>query len=139
MKVAGFTGGLRVVTEWATRKRKEEGAETRDKRPGKAPSARRIAQMMTTDRDKVSKTVARTVAIIQEAVPDLTRARDLLDRFHRIIQHRKDQRLEQWIEDAKPRSHEIIRVRHRSGSGRGEERRSLSHGRMARPKDRTQN
>ena len=100
MKVAGFTGGLRVVTEWSTRKRKEEGAETRGKRPGKAPSARRIAQMMTTDRDKVSKTVARTVTIIQEAVPDLTRARDLLDRFHRIIQHRKDQRLEQWIEDA---------------------------------------
>jgi transposase len=100
MKVAGFTGGLRVVTEWSTRKRKEEGAETRGKRPGKAPSARRIAQMMTTDRDKVSKTVDRTVTIIQEAVPDLTRARDLLDRFHRIIQHRKDQRLEQWIEDA---------------------------------------
>ena len=57
--------------------------------------------MMTTDRDKVSKTVARTVAIIGEAVPDLTTARDLLDRFHRIIQHRKDERLEQWIEEAK--------------------------------------
>jgi transposase len=101
MKVIGFTGGLRVVTEWATRKRKEEGTETRDKQPGKIPSARRIAQMMTTDRDKVSKTVARTVAIIGEAVPDLTTARDLLDRFHRIIQHRKDERLEQWIEEAK--------------------------------------
>jgi transposase len=101
MKIEGFTGGLRVVTEWATRKRKEEGTETRDKRPGKAPSARRIAQMMTTDRDKVSKTVARTVAIIGEAVPDLTTARDLLDRFHRIIQHRKGERLEQWIEEAK--------------------------------------
>ena len=102
MKVVGFTGGLRVVTEWATRKRKEEGTETRDKRPGKAPSARRIAQMMTTDRDKVSKTVARTVAIIGEAVPGLTTARNLLDRFHRIIQHRKVERLEQWIEEAKP-------------------------------------
>jgi transposase len=100
MKVAGFTGGLRVVSEWATRKQKEEGTETRDKRPGNAPSARRIARMMTSDRDKPSKTVARTIAIIQEAVPDLTRARDLLDRFHRIIQHRKDMRLEQWIEDA---------------------------------------
>jgi transposase len=100
MKVAGFTGGLRVVTEWATRKRKEEGAATRDKRPGKAPSARRIARMMTSDRDKPSKAVARIIAIIQEAVPDLARARDLLDRFHRIIQHRKDKCLEQWIEDA---------------------------------------
>jgi transposase len=100
MKLAGFTGGLRVVTEWATRKRTEEGAATRDKRPGKAPSARRIARMMTSDRDKPSKTVARTIAIIGEAVPDLAKARDLLDRFHRIIQHRKVDRLEQWIEDA---------------------------------------
>src|SRR4051812_21403688 len=101
MKVVGFAGGLRVVTEWATRKRKEEGTAKRDKRPGKAPSARRIAQMMTSDRDKPSKTIARTIAIIGEAVPDLMKARDLIDRFHRIVQQRKDDRLEQWIEDAK--------------------------------------
>jgi len=101
MKLAGFTGGLRVVTEWATRKRKEESTATRDNRPGKAPSARRIARMMTSDRDKPLKPAARTVAIIQEAVPDLASVRDLLDRFHRIIQHKKNDRLEQWIEDAK--------------------------------------
>lgn len=34
MKAKGFTGGLRVVTEWATRKRKDEGAAIRDNRPG---------------------------------------------------------------------------------------------------------
>ena len=51
--------------------------------------------------DKPAKTVARTIAIIGEAVPDLAAARDLLDRFHRIIQHRKDDRLEVWTEDAK--------------------------------------
>jgi transposase len=101
MKAVGFIGGLRVVTEWATRKRKEEGTTTADKRPCKAPSARRIARLMTTDRDKVSKTVARTIAIIGEAVPDLTMARDLLDRFHRLIQHRKDANLDAWIADAK--------------------------------------
>jgi transposase len=101
MKVVGFNGGLRVVTEWTTRKRKEEGAATRDKRPGKVPSARRIAQMMTTDRDKLSKTVARTIAILWQAVPDLTTARDLLDRFHRLIQQRKHEDLDAWIADAK--------------------------------------
>jgi transposase len=106
MQVEGFTGGLRVVTEWATRKRKEDGAETRAKRPGKAPLARRIARMMTSDRDKPSKTVARTIAIIGEAVPDLAKARDLLDRFHRIIQHREADRLEQWIEDVK---HDLLK------------------------------
>ena len=31
MKTRGFTGSLRVVTEWATRKRKDEGTATRDK------------------------------------------------------------------------------------------------------------
>lgn len=100
MKVAGFTGGLRVVTEWATRKRMEEGTETWDKRPGKAPSARRIARMMTSDRDRPSKSVARTIAIIEEAVPDLTKAHDLLDLLQRIVQHRKADHLEQWIENA---------------------------------------
>jgi len=101
MKTKGFTGGLRVVTEWATRNRKDEGTATRDKRPSKTPSARRIARMMTTERDTPSKVVARTVAIIGAAVPDLTSARDLLDRFHRLIQHRKDKRLGDWLADAK--------------------------------------
>ena len=102
MKVVGFTGGLRVVTEWATRKRREEGTATQDTRPNKVPSARRIARMMTTDRDKMSKTAARTIAMIGDAVPDLTMARDLLDRFHRLIQHRKEPNLDSWIADAKP-------------------------------------
>lgn len=74
MKTKGFTGSLRVVTEWATRKRKDEGASTQDKRPSKTPSSRRIARMMTTERDARSKSVARTVAIIGTAVPDLTTA-----------------------------------------------------------------
>jgi transposase len=102
LKTKGFTGSLRVVSEWATRKRKDEGTATRDKRPSKIPSARRIARMMTTERDTPSKAIARTVAIIGAAVPDLTSARDLLDRFHRLIQHRKDKRLDEWLADAKP-------------------------------------
>jgi transposase len=102
MKAVGFTGGLRVVTEWATRKRKEEGTATRDKRPTKAPSARRIARMMTPDRDKVSSSTAGTIAMIGDTVPDLTTAQDLLNRFHRIIQHRSEVKLDAWIADAKP-------------------------------------
>ena len=64
--------------------------------------ARGIARMMTTERDRPSKTVARMAAIIESAVPDLVSARDLMDRFHRIIQHRKSADLESWIADAKP-------------------------------------
>jgi transposase len=103
VKVAGFAGGLRVVTEWATRRRKEEGTTPGDTRPRKVPSARGIARMMTTERDLLSKTVARTVAIIEGAVPALVIARDLVDRFHSMIKRRTSADLEPWITDATPR------------------------------------
>jgi hypothetical protein len=45
--------------------------------------------MMTTERDRPSKSVARIAAIIESAVPELVSARDLPDRFHHMIQHRK--------------------------------------------------
>jgi hypothetical protein len=89
------------VTEWATRRRKEDGVPGGDKRPRKAPSARAIARMMTTERDKLSKTVARTVAIVEAAVPGLTKARDLIDRFHGLIRGHDSAGLEAWIADAK--------------------------------------
>ena len=71
-------------------------------RPRKSPSARGIARMMTTERDCPSMTVARMAAIIESAVPNLMSARDLMDRFHRIIQLRESAALETWISDAKP-------------------------------------
>jgi transposase len=71
MKVVGFH-------RWPTCRNGMGDAETEGrrhgspgKRPGKAPSARRIARMMTSARDKPSKTAARTIASIGEAVPDL--------------------------------------------------------------------
>ena len=102
VKAAGFVGSLRVVTEWTTRRRKEEGMARGNSRPRKSPSARGIARMMTTERDCPSTTVARMAAIIESAVPDLVSARDLMVRFHRIIQHRESAALETWIPDAKP-------------------------------------
>jgi len=51
-----------VVAEWATRRRKEEAASSGGTRPRKIPSARGIARMMTSERDTLSKTVARTIA-----------------------------------------------------------------------------
>ena len=68
-----------VVTEWATGRRKEEGMAPGNRRPRKSPSARGIARMMTTERDRPSKTVARMAAVIESAVPDLVSARDLMD------------------------------------------------------------
>jgi hypothetical protein len=53
--------------------------------------------MMTTDRDKFSKTVARTTTIIGKAVPDLTTARDFLDQFLPPHPTPEEQNLDAWI------------------------------------------
>jgi transposase len=67
LKAAGFGGSLRVVTEWATRRRRSE--RDPDGRPGKVPSARTIARLMTLGRDQLSKNEAITIATIEGAVP----------------------------------------------------------------------
>jgi transposase len=100
VKVTGFAGAARVVAEWATRRRKEEATATGDGRPRKVPSARGVARMMTVERDVLSKAATRTMAIIAGAVPALVVACDLMDRFHRMIQHRTSADLESWIIDA---------------------------------------
>ena len=66
----------------------------------KPPSARRIARMMTPEREQPTTALAQTIATIQAAVPDLVKARDLMMRFHSLIRHRKSSDLERWITDA---------------------------------------
>jgi hypothetical protein len=46
LKGQGFKGSLRVVTEWATRRRRAETAT--DQQLQKIPAARTIAKLMTT-------------------------------------------------------------------------------------------
>jgi len=101
-KLAGFAGGLRVVAEWVTRRRNDERTATGAARPRKVPSARAIARMMTTERGLLSKTVARTMAIIEGAIPALVMARDLMDRFHSMIKRHAGADLDAWITDATP-------------------------------------
>jgi transposase len=59
-RAIGFGGSLRVVGEWATRRRQAERA--RERQPRKVPSARTIARLMTTGRDDLSKADTVTVA-----------------------------------------------------------------------------
>lgn len=101
-KLAGFAGGLRVIAEWVTRRRNDERTPTGAARPRKVPSARAIARMMTTERGLLSKTAARTMAIIEGANPALVVARDLMDRFHSMIKRRAGADLDPWITDATP-------------------------------------
>lgn len=93
---AGFSGSPRVVSEWVTRRRRDEAAITRGL-TRKCPSARTIAKMMTTHRDTSAKRQAIMMTVIEKAVPDLVGARDLLDEFHAIVRARKSDDLDAWI------------------------------------------
>ena len=98
LRAIGFTGSLRVVGEWATRRRRNEQAP--DGAPRKVPSARLLARLMTTGRDSLTKAQAMTVATIEAAVPALDEARSLLSRFQAMIRNRRRPDLEAWIEGA---------------------------------------
>ncbi len=100
MRLEGFRGGLRVVTEWMTRKRKQSTGSGSASQSHAMPSARRIARMMTSEAARASDEATRTLTIIDKAVPDLTVARDLLDRFHRLIRNRDQSDLDGWIAEA---------------------------------------
>jgi transposase len=98
MRDAGFRGGLRVVTEWATRRRRAEADANGG--PRKCPSARKIAAMLTERRDCLSRQDAITVAIIEKAAPSIAIARRLLDRFHTMIRRRDPSELDGWLDEA---------------------------------------
>lgn len=63
LKCQGFRGCLRVVTEWATRRRKAEKVDS--SALSRAPSARTIARLMTIGRDDLSRSETVTVAAIE--------------------------------------------------------------------------
>jgi len=69
LRTIGFRGSLRVVGEWATRRRRAEKAADRQLR--KVPSARAIAHMMTLARDRLSKADAVMVAAVEAGAPTL--------------------------------------------------------------------
>jgi transposase len=60
LKAKGFRGSVRVVTEWATRRRRAETPDAQSLQ--RVPSARTIARLMTNGRDTLSK--SETVRII---------------------------------------------------------------------------
>ena len=95
LKLDGFRGSQRVVSEWATRRRRSEKAS--DQQLQKVPSARTIARLMTSARDHMSKADTVTIAAIEAGVPTLVAARTLTDRFHTMIRNRKEADLVPWI------------------------------------------
>lgn len=95
--MTGFGGGLRVVTEWATRRRRAEKAENG---LGHAPAARTIVRLMTLERNNLTKAQTVTVAAIEERLPDLVEARDVVESFHNMLRRKSKEDLEAWIDRA---------------------------------------
>jgi len=98
VKAKGFRGSLRVVGEWATRRRRAERAS--DQQLRKVPSARTIARLMTTARNHLSKSDTVTIAAIEAGVPMLVEARGLVDRFQAMIRTKSVSDLDAWVTEA---------------------------------------
>lgn len=95
LKCKGFRGCLRVVTEWATRRRKAEKVD--GSALSRAPSARTIARLMTIGRDDLSKSETVTVAAIEGGVPRLAEAREIIAAFQAMIRRKSLTDLEPWL------------------------------------------
>jgi len=95
----GFRGSLRVVGEWATRRRRAEkvGAENLQR----IPSARTIARLLTFGRDRLSKAETVMIAAVEASVPALVEAREIVAVFHALIRRKAVVELTSWIERAR--------------------------------------
>ncbi len=94
----GFRGSLRVIGEWATRRRRAEmaGAETLTR----VPSARTIARLMTISHDNLTKVESVIVAAVEGGVPTVIDARETIADFHAMVLKKDDSDLGLWINRA---------------------------------------
>jgi transposase len=94
----GFQGSLRVVSEWATRRRRAEKADA--DALTRTPSARTIARLMTTGRSALSTAQTVTIAAIESGVPLLVEAREVITTFQAMIRTKTLTALDPWLERA---------------------------------------
>lgn len=98
LRARGFAGSLWVATEWTIRRRRAEQAT--DQKLQMMPSARTIARMMTIGRDHLTRADTVTIAAIENGVPALDPARDLIQRFHVMIRTKAIDEFSPWIDVA---------------------------------------
>jgi transposase len=98
LKRQGFRGCARVVSEWASRRRRAEKA---DGALSRTPSSRTIARFMTIGRDALSKAESVTVAAIESGVPLLVEAREIIAGFQAMVRKKSLAELEPWLERAR--------------------------------------
>jgi transposase len=98
LRAQGFRGSARVVAEWATRRRQADRADAQSL--ARTPSARTLARLMTTSRDSLSKSESVTIAAVEEGVPSLVEAREVIADFHGMVRARAEAQLPAWIDRA---------------------------------------
>lgn len=99
LRAFGFRGSLRVVSEWACRRRRAEKMDEAGLR--RTPSARTIARLMTTGRDALSKAETLTIAAIEDNIPALVEARAAVAEFQTMIRKKAGDGLDAWITRAR--------------------------------------
>jgi transposase len=99
LRGAGSRGGLRIVAEWATCQRLAS-------RPGRAasgfaaPPPRRVAWMLTAERQALDGGERRYLDRLLAVSPPLALARDLALRFAAMVRERQVGELDRWLADA---------------------------------------
>ena len=99
LRSQGFRGSTRVVAEWARRRRRSESVNAENLQ--RLPSARALARLMTIGRDTLSKADTVTVAAIEEGIPALVDAREIVARFHQMLRRKLIGGLTPWIDRAR--------------------------------------
>ena len=99
MRGEGFRGSLRVVGEWATRRRRRAD-EANLERLKRTPSARTVARLMTSSRDHLSRAETVTLAAIETAAPALVEAREIVEAFHALVRKKTVAALDPWLDRA---------------------------------------
>jgi transposase len=98
LKLLGFRGCLRVVAEWAARRRRADKADIGAL--SRTPSARTIARLMTIGRDGLSKSETVVVAAIERGAPSLVQAREIIAAFQAMVRRKLVVDLDRWLERA---------------------------------------
>lgn len=99
LRKQGFRGSRRVVSEWATRRKRADNADAESLT--RIPSARAIARLLTISRDNLTKSETVTIAAIESGVPLLVAARNIIADFHRMIRRKSENELASWIDRAR--------------------------------------
>lgn len=99
LKAQGFRGCLRVVSEWAGRRRRAEKVD--GAALSREPPARTSARLLTIGRDDLTKSETVTVAAIEGGAPSLVEAREVIAVFQAMIRKKSLTDLDPWLERAR--------------------------------------